>query len=119
VQDYHQLDIWKRSMDYTADVYRFTAALPDREIYNLTKQVRKAATSVPLNIAEGAGCSTVGEFARFLGYAYRSLKEVTTCLELCLQLYPALPRTQIHRLIDEGDQISRMTYGLMQRLSEQ
>jgi four helix bundle protein len=57
----------------------------------LTAQLRKAVASVPLNIAEGSGCSTDGEFARFLGYAYRSLKEVVTGLELCQRLYGALP----------------------------
>ena len=73
MQDYHQLDIWNRAMAYTADLYRFSAQFPDTERYNLTAQLRRAATSVPLNIAEGAGCTTNGEFARFLGYAYRSL----------------------------------------------
>ncbi|MBI2835924.1 MAG: four helix bundle protein [Acidobacteria bacterium] len=117
MQDYHQLDIWQRGMAYAADIYRFSAQLPDAERYNLTAQLRKAATSVPLNIAEGSGCTTNGEFARFLSYAYRSLKEVVTCLELCQRLYPALPAQPIDLLIDEGNQISRMTHALMQRLS--
>ena len=60
--------------------------------------------------------TTNAEFARFLSYAYRSLKEVVTCLELCQRLYPALPTQSLSVLIDEGDQISRMTYTLMQRL---
>jgi hypothetical protein len=54
MQDYHQLDIWQRGIDYTVDIYRFSADLPGDERYNLTLQLRKAATSVPLNIAEGA-----------------------------------------------------------------
>src|SRR2546426_5289301 len=90
MQDYHQLDIWHRAMAYTVDIYRFTMQLPDVERYNLSAQLRKAATSVPLNIAEGSGCTTNPEFARFLGYAYRSLKEVITCLELSQLRYPAL-----------------------------
>jgi four helix bundle protein len=117
MQDYHQLDIWQRAMAYAAEIYRFSAQLPDTERYNLTAQLRKAATSVPLNIAEGAGCTTNGEFARFLSYAYRSLKEVVTCLELCQRLYPALPAQPLDLLIDEGNQISRMTHSLLQRLS--
>ena len=103
-------------MAFTAEIYRFSAQLPDTERYNLTTQLRKAATSVPLNIAEGAGCTTSAEFARFLGYAYRSLKEVLTCLELCQRLYPALPVQPLDALIDEGNQISRMTHTMMQRL---
>ena len=73
-------------MDYTVAIYRFTERLPADERFNLASQFRRAAVSVPLNIAEGAGCSTDTEFARFLGYAYRSLKEVVTCLELSERL---------------------------------
>jgi four helix bundle protein len=54
--------------------------------------------------------------ARFLGYAYRSLKEIATCLELSQRLFPALPADSIAALIDEANQISRMTYALIQRL---
>jgi four helix bundle protein len=117
MQDYHQLDIWQRAMTYVVQIYAFSAQLPQDERYNLTAQLRKAATSVPLNIAEGSGCTTNGEFARFLGYAYRSLKEVVTCLELCQRLHPSLPAQSISILIDEGNQISRMTRTLMQRIS--
>ncbi len=72
---------------------------------------------MPLNIAEGAGCTTTGEFARFLSYAYRSLKEVVTCLELCERLNRSLAPHSVTALIEEGNQISRMTHSLMQRLS--
>jgi four helix bundle protein len=117
MQDYHQLDIWHRAMAYAVEIYRLSAQFPDTERYNLTVQLRRAATSVPLNIAEGSGCQTNGEFARFLSYSYRSLKEVVTCLELCQRLYPALATQSLGILIDEGNQISRMTRTLMQRLS--
>ena len=69
-----------------------------------------------MNIAEGTGCATNPEFARFLGYAYRSLKEIVTCLELCQRLYPSVGLHRRSTLIDEGNQISRMTHNFMQRL---
>src|SRR5262245_27994496 len=116
MQDYHELQIWQRSMQYAVDLYRFSALLPDEQRYNLVVQLRKAATSVPLNVAEGSGCSTDAEFVRFLGYSYRSLKEVVTCLELCERLYPTVERQPLAVLIDEGNQISRMTHMLMRRL---
>jgi four helix bundle protein len=116
MQDYHQLEVWQRAMDYAVRLYEFSAGLPDGERYNLTSQLRKAATSVPLNIAEGAGCATSVVFARFLGYAYRSLKEVVTCLELVQRLHPELPAQAGADLIEEGNQISRMSYSLLQRL---
>ena len=90
--------------------------MPDTERYTLAAQLRRAATSVPLNIAEGSGCTTDAEFARFVGYAYRSLKEVVTGLELCQRLYPSLPAPPATALIDEGNQISRMAHSLMERL---
>lgn len=117
MQDYHRLEIWQRAMAYVAEIYRFAGTLPDAERFNLTAQLRKAAVSVPLNIAEGSGCLTGGDFARFLNYAYRSLKEVETCLELVERLYPELPRETIQGLIDEGAEIARMTHTFIQRLT--
>jgi four helix bundle protein len=115
-QDYHQLDIWNRAMDYAASIYEFTANLPSEEKYNLSSQLRRAAVSAPLNIAEGSGCSTNVEFARFLGYAYRSLKEAVTGLELCQRLHPSLNLPSVAVLIDEGNQISRMVHALIRKL---
>jgi four helix bundle protein len=116
MQDYHQLDIWQRGMAFAVRIYKFSAQLSSDERYNLTAQLRRAATSVPLNIAEGAGCASNGEFAQFLGYAYRSLKEIVTCLELYQRLYPSLPERATADLIDEGNQISRMTHTFIQRI---
>jgi four helix bundle protein len=116
MQDYHQLDIWKRAMDYAVAIYKFVTSLPEQEKYNLASQLRRAVTSGPLNIAEGCGSASNAEFSRFLGYAYRSMKEVVTALELCARLYPSLPSDRIEALIDEGNRISRMTYALMQRI---
>jgi len=115
MQDYHQLDIWNRAMDYAVAVYEFAASLLEQEKYNLASQLRRAVASAPLNIAEGCGTATSAEFGRFLSYAYRSLKEVVTGLELCQRLYPLL-RERTAPLIDEGNQISRMTYNLMQKV---
>lgn len=117
MQDYHQLHIWHRGMAYAAGIYRFSELCPGREGYNLVLQLRKAASSVPLNIAEGSGCRTNREFARFVSYAYRSMKEVITCLELCERLYPGLPSETVSELIDEGNQISRMLRSFMRRLT--
>jgi four helix bundle protein len=117
MQDYHQLEIWQRAMTYAVEVYRLAALLPDFERYNLASQLRRAATSVPLNIAEGAGCTGRTEFARFLGYAYRSIKEVVTAIELCRLLYPTLPKDLVTGLMEEGNRISRMTHTLMSRLA--
>jgi len=116
MQDYHQLDVWNRAMDYAVSVYKLAAELPQEEKYNLAHQLRKAVTSAPLNMAEGCGSGTNAEFGRFLSYAYRSLKEVITALELCERLFPSLSRDRTQALIDEGSQISRMTFNLMRKI---
>src|SRR6266581_5486952 len=116
MQDYHQLQIWNRAMDYAVAVYKFVTTLPEQEKYNLSSQLRRAVTSAPLNIAEGCGAASNTEFSRFLGFAYRSLKEVVTALELCERLYSSLPRDRTQSLIEEGNQISKMTFALMQKV---
>jgi four helix bundle protein len=116
MQDYHQLDVWKRAMDYAVAVYQYLADLPEDERYNLASQLRRAVTSTPLNIAEGCGAASNTEFARFLGFAYRSLKEVVTALELCERLYPSLAGHRTQPLIEEGNRISKMTYALIQKV---
>ena len=117
MQDYHQLEIWNRAMDYTVKVYEFTAGSPADEKYNLASQLRRAAVSVPLNIAEGSASATNAEFARFLSYAYRSMKETVAAFELCQRLYPATKRDSIVNLIDEGNQISKMIRSLLQKIA--
>ena len=117
MQDYHQLDIWNRAMDYAVAIDEFAVSFPVEEKYNLASQLRRAATSVPLNIAEGCGSASHTEFGRFLSYAYRSLKEVITALELGQRLYPSLNHDRIAALIDEGNQISRMTYNLIRKVA--
>src|SRR5215831_16575769 len=61
-------------------------------------------------------CATNTEFARFLGFAYRSLKEVVTALELCERIDPSLPRDPTHDLIEEENHISKMIYALMRKV---
>ena len=91
MQDYHQLDIWNRAMNYAVSVYKLAAELPQEEKYNLAHQLRKAVTSVPLNVAEGCGSASNTEFARFLSYAYRSMKEVVTAVELFALIWQPAP----------------------------
>ena len=116
MQDYHDLEIWHRAMAFAVEIYKLSTDLPDSERYNLSSQLRKAASSIPLNIAEGSGCSSKAEFARFLGYAYRSVKEVVTCLELCERLPLSISTDSSRSLRDEGDQLARMIYALIRRL---
>ncbi len=82
MQDFRNLEIYKRSIQFCTDIYRFTAILPDDEKYGLVSQIRRAACSIALNISEGAGAASNKEFAQFISYSYRSVNEVMTCLEI-------------------------------------
>ncbi|MEZ5993458.1 MAG: four helix bundle protein [Planctomycetota bacterium] len=79
-QHVRELDAWKVSMDLVTEVYRLTKLWPKEELYALTNQIRRAAVSVPSNIAEGQGRGTTRDFLRFIGVSYGSLMEVQTQL---------------------------------------
>jgi four helix bundle protein len=81
-----KLDAWKLSMDLVIDVYRETDKFPNRERYGLTDQIRRAAISIPSNIAEGAARHTRKEFMNYLHIAQASLSELDTQVELARRL---------------------------------
>ena len=83
---YRDLVAWQVSMQLVADVYRLAARLPAIERYGLAAQLRRAAVSIPLNIAEGFGRTSRREFARFLLIANGSLRELQTLIELVAML---------------------------------
>lgn len=80
LRHYQELIGWKKSRDLVAEIYRHTQSFPKDEIYGLTSQLRRAAVSIPSNIAEGQGRLTRGEFKQFLGHARGSAFEVETQL---------------------------------------
>ena len=75
---HHDLLVWRESMDLVTDIYRVTSSYPREEIYGLTSQMRRAAVSVPSNIAEGAARTSNKEFLQFLSIARGSLSELET-----------------------------------------
>jgi four helix bundle protein len=77
---FEKLRVWQRAVDYTADIDRLTKEFPADERFILAAQIKRAADSVALNIAEGSTGQSDKEFAKFLGYAQRSGIEVVSCL---------------------------------------
>jgi four helix bundle protein len=77
-KNYQGLLAWQRAMDLVEEVYRESAVIPAEERYGLTAQIRRAAVSVPANIAEGQGRTTDGEFLNLLSVAHGSVRELET-----------------------------------------
>ncbi len=77
---FEKLIIWQKAMDLAEEIHELSKEFPKEEIYNLTRQIRRAGDSIALNIAEGSIGQTNPEQGRFIGYALRSLAEVVTCL---------------------------------------
>ncbi|HEX4796167.1 MAG TPA: four helix bundle protein [Humisphaera sp.] len=86
VKSYRDLTVWQKAMDMVEQIYRLTAAFPREEQYGLTNQLRRAAVSVPSNIAEGQGRGVGNEFAHHVRIAQGSLQEVETQLLIASRL---------------------------------
>ena len=84
--DIENLEIWRLGISLAKDVYVITEKFPRREVYCLTDQIRRAAVSVPSNIAEGKGRSTAKDFVHFLNTARGSLYELTTQLYVAREI---------------------------------
>lgn len=79
---FENLNIWQRALDLSSLVHEVTLKFPKEELYILTSQIKRAADSVALNIAEGSTGQTNPEFRRFLGIALRSAIEVVACVQI-------------------------------------
>ena len=85
-RDYHDLLVWKKGMTLAKQIYGITQVFPDTERLGLVTQMRRAAVSVPSNIAEGQAHNTTGEFIQFLSHAVGSVSELDTQLRLSIEL---------------------------------
>lgn len=85
-QPHKNLEAWKKSMDLVVEVYKYTADFPKAEQYGLVSQMRRAAVSVPSNLAEGAADRTVSQFSNYLSIALGSLSELDTQAEIAFRL---------------------------------
>ena len=112
VQTYRELIAWQKAMDFTADVYRITRQFPKEELYGVTSQLRRAAVSVPSNIAEGQGRGTTGEFRQFLGHARGSLLETETQILLSERL-GYLEHQATENLLKQAAEVGRILNGLL------
>ena len=115
LKSYRDLEVCKKSIDLVEQIYLASKNFPPDERFGLTSQIRRAAVSVPSNIAEGAARTGTGEFLQFLGVASGSLAEVETQLILAHRLQ-MLNQQQTDNLLEQAATISRMLGGLKRSL---
>ncbi len=114
-QSYRDLKVWRLGCELTVEVYRHTEAFPKPEVYGLTQQMRRAAYSVPANIAESCARRGIGEFNQFLHITVGSLAELDTFLEITGQLGYGNADTHA-ALCDKTHETGCMLYGLINSL---
>jgi four helix bundle protein len=115
-QGYRDLVVWQKGIALAREIYLLTKKLPSDEKFGLVSQMRRAAVSVPSNIAEGQARHTTGEFVQFISHAEGSVAELDTQLTLCqdLQLLDSQQTANAANLLDE---LRRMLNGLRRKLS--
>ena len=112
---FQDLLVWQRGIDLVASVYLASAGWPNSEMFGLVSQARRAAVSIPANIAEGHGRGSPKEFARFLAIARGSLRELETHLIIALRL-KFLNQLEYDRTKTMCDEVGRLLQGLMRKL---
>ena len=117
IRSYRDLDVWRLGMKLGKDCYLLTRCFPRDELFGMTSQIRRAAASVPANIAEGYGRDSLGDYVRFLRIAQGSLKELETHLLLAADV-ELTNATAVDPILSLCDQIGRMLRSLIRSLQQ-
>jgi four helix bundle protein len=114
---YNELVVWQKSMDLVTEIYKFTATFPSEERFGLSSQARRAAVSIPSNIAEGHGRKSTGAYINHLSIAYGSLMELETQLQIAARLC-FIQEDNAVTLLRQMDEVGKMLTGLKKSLSQ-
>ncbi|HEV7646366.1 MAG TPA: four helix bundle protein [Pyrinomonadaceae bacterium] len=115
IKSYQDLIVWQKAMDLVVICYLIASSFPRDELFGLTSQLKRAAVSVPANIAEGHGRATRGEYVHFLGIAQGSLRETETHLLIAKRLGFTDPE-QLQNALLHIEQVSKMLSSLISKL---
>ena len=115
--DFQKLEVWKKAHQMTLKIYRATQAFPREEMYRLADQLRRAASSVGANVAEGTGRNTLKEYLQFLYTARGSVEETKYHLILSRDLGYLSPDV-FDELMEGYNEVGRMLNGLIKSLKE-
>ncbi len=117
IRSYRDLRVWTEAMELAADAYRVTRSFPREEVFGMTSQIRRAAASIPANIAEGYGRESAGNYVQFLKNAQGSLKELETHLLLTVKIGLTVLR-DVEPLLERAESVGKMLRGLMRSLQQ-
>jgi four helix bundle protein len=117
VRNYQDLIAWQRAMDLVTHIYELTKRLPPDERFALTTQLRRCATSIPSNIAEGEGRFSKADFRRFLSIAHGSLREAETQLLIAVRL-GYLESVTVENSLKTASEVGRLIHGLAKPLGD-
>jgi len=112
---FEKLIVWQKAVDLAADIHQLTKSFPKDELFILSAQIKRAADSVSLNIAEGSTGQSNAEFSKFLGYALRSNIEVVGCLYLA-QRRDLIDEELFRKIYFQCEEILAMINGLKNSL---
>lgn len=112
---FEKLLIWQKAMELGEEINEFTNTFPQKEMYNLSSQIRRAVDSVALNISEGSILQSNPEFKKFMGYSIRSLAEVVTCLHKARNRN-YIPEEQFNNLYDDSFNLMNMMIAFRDRI---
>jgi len=115
MQNYKELQVWQKGIALTTELYKLTGKFPDSEKFGLTSQIRRAATSVPANIAEGWGRGSTKEYIQFLFVARGSLMELETHLIVAGNI-EYLKQEALRQAVSQIEGIAKMLNGLISSL---
>lgn len=116
MKDYKKFLVWQKAHQLTLEIYRVTKNFPKEEVYGLTSQMKRAASSIPMNIAEGCGRNTDKDFARFLVIAFGSANELEYQVILSTDL-SYLDQEQSTTLLTELEEVKKMLNGLIKKIN--
>jgi four helix bundle protein len=113
--DYKNLIAWQKAMDLVETVYKVTETFPKREVYGLTDQIRRAAVSIPSNIAEGQAHYSNREFTHYLRHSRGCLAEIETQMLIAMRL-GYISESAAEKILKQLDELSRILSGLINSL---
>jgi len=115
ILDFRKLEVWQKGIDLSLEIYKITRDFPKEEMYGLSDQLRRAAVSVPSNIAEGNARTSTKDYINFLNISIGSLLEIITQIEISFRL-GYIKENDYEKVLSETEEINKMLSTIKRKL---